>query len=262
MSDEPIVVAHSKNGYIGEVYHDLGDDGGALCGRVGDPKKKPRAFAEAQGLDHCVWCAGEFQGAVSRNPYRRIQALESVDDIVDGQFVDEFGEPIRADGGGNRHPQLQDLDVGETVRAELDDDTTLVAEIDGIRVHEEGEIIGNGLTLLADPTSRRGNVWDVETEYDPRSGWSDIEASRREYTGSTTKFVPHGVVESIDTIALGISTEELDPGVTIEHADGTEYRVVMAPWEREYDDKALAFPLDRAGNHCEKVDPEEVVRRV
>ena len=107
----------------------------------------------------------------------------------------------------------------------------------------------------------RGDVWDVESQYDPREGWSDLVAVRRVYRAEETLFLDEPV-SGIEAVTLGVDSDRLDPGVTVEGIDGSRYRVVVPPWEREYDNKALAFNLDSGSNVCEKIDPSEVVGRV
>lgn len=157
------------------------------------------------------------------------------------------------------HPDLAGLDEGATVRLRVDDEL-IVGEVDDVRHHEEGEITGHAVTVIED--GYRGDVWDVEAEYDPRDGWT-LAAHERVYSDAVTEFATHEDADvSIERVDPGIDPDRLDPGVTVEVLDGDHYRVVIPPWEREYDAKALAYNLDSTSNVCERFDPAEVVGRV
>lgn len=156
------------------------------------------------------------------------------------------------------HPSLVDLDVGTTVRVAADDEV-LVGAVDALRTNASGAVTSHSLTV--EERGVRPDIWDIEAQYDPRDGWSDLEATKRVYTDVETTFRDLGVAE-IDAISLGIDEAELKPGVTVEAANGDRYRVIIPPWDREYDSKALTYNLDSASNVCEKLAADEVVRRV
>lgn len=157
------------------------------------------------------------------------------------------------------HPELAGLVPGLTLRIHCDESEPVVATVDDVRRHAERGIATHAVTCIED--GYNGSVWDLEAEYDPRNGWLPPRATKRQYLADTTRFVSHGpaTVEAIDP---GIDPDQLQPGVTVEAVDTDRYRVVVAPWEREYDNRALAYNLDSGANVCEKLDPEEVVARV
>lgn len=157
------------------------------------------------------------------------------------------------------HGILGNVSVGDTLRVFVNDDR-IVADVDETRRHEEGAIVGQGVTIIED--GRHGDIYDLETQYDPRDGWSSVDVSRRVYRQTETECLAEGQAEEIVVIDAGIDPDRLDAGVTVEGVDGDRYRVVIPPWEREYDDKALTYNLENSVNACEKLDPSEVVRRV
>jgi hypothetical protein len=162
-----------------------------------------------------------------------------------------------------QHPLLDAVEAGDTVRIRLDSGDVLIGDVDATRRNEDGDIVGQGLMLTETDAGYRPAIWDVGARYDPREGWSSVEVSERDYQGQQTGWSDLGTVEEIVVVDdVGIDRSRLEPGVTVEVVDGDHYRVVVAPWEREYDDKALAYNLDNSSNACEKVDPDEVVRRV
>lgn len=106
------------------------------------------------------------------------------------------------------------------------------------------------------------DVWDLTAEYDPRDGWADLTAYKRWYGGpdrNELNRVEKGTVETLSLPDLGVAPDRLVPGATVEAWDGDRYRVVVAPAEREYDEKALAYNLDSASNVCEKVAPDDLL---
>jgi hypothetical protein len=157
------------------------------------------------------------------------------------------------------HSSLGHLEVDETVRVRTNGGQLIIGQVDDVRRTSNGEILSHAVTV--NERGYNGDVWDVEAQYDPRDGWSDLVGVKRVYHGEETVFVEEPV-KTVEPISPGIGPDRLDPGVTIEAVDGDHYRVVVPPWEREYDDKALVFNLDTKGNVCTKLDPEEVVERV
>ncbi|WP_135822982.1 hypothetical protein [Halostella litorea] len=157
------------------------------------------------------------------------------------------------------HPDLEPLATDDTVRVTPADADRFVGTVDDIRKHSTGAITTHAVTVAED--GHRAPLWDLTAEYDPREGWSPVVATKRVYGDSETEFVEHGEAE-FEVIDLGIDPDRLGPGITVEAVDGHEYRVVIPPWEREYDSKALAYDLDSKANTCEKLRPREVIRRV
>lgn len=155
---------------------------------------------------------------------------------------------------------LAGIEEGETVRVSLaESDDVIVGTAEAPRSNSEGEVQSASLTL--DSLGRGGPMWDLDVQYDPRYGWSEVQVTRRVYETEPTEFIEkgHGAVEVIEP---GIDPDRLDPGVTVEAIDASRYRVVVAPWEREYDSKALAFNLENRSNVLEKLSPREVTKRV
>lgn len=161
-----------------------------------------------------------------------------------------------------KHDLLDALENGDTVRLELENGDVITGEIEETRYRNEGDIIGQGTTLADKDSPGKHDVYDIEAAYDPRDGWSPVTLKKRFYVGNDLNWGDDKTVEALVPINPGIDREKLEPGVTVEHLDGDHYRVVVPPWEREYDNKALAYNLDSVSNACEKVDPDEVVRRV
>ena len=157
------------------------------------------------------------------------------------------------------HSGLEVLEEDDTVRVLTSGGDLLIGEVDDVRVTENGDVLSHAVTVVE--RGYNGDVWDVEAQYDPRDGWSDLTGFKRVYHAEETLFVEVPVT-SVKPISPGIDTDRLDPGAKIEAVDGDYYRVVVPPWEREYDDKALAYNLDSASNVCERLDPSEVVERV
>lgn len=160
------------------------------------------------------------------------------------------------------HPLLAALDVGQTVRVLPDHPAydPFLADVDDTSISADGAIVSHGLTVVEQGWT--GGVWDIATQYDPRDGWGDLEAEKRVYSGdgpTTWNAIGTVTVEAVDP---GIDPDALDPGVTVEMVSTDRYRVVIPPWERKYDQKALAYNLDSASNVCERIDPSEVIRRV
>jgi len=156
------------------------------------------------------------------------------------------------------HPDLSELSDGDTVRVDPADAELFVAEVDDVRPPENGEST-HAVTVIED--GYRSPLWDLESLCDPRSGWGEIVAVKRVYLTEETRFVEKGAA-TVKRIDAGIDPDRLDPGVTVEAVNADRYRVVVPPWEREYDNKALAYNLDSGANVCEKVAPSEVIRRV
>lgn len=154
---------------------------------------------------------------------------------------------------------LEHIDVEDTVRVRTESDELVIGEVDATRVNGDGDVVSHAVTV--EEQGYDGDIWDLEAQYDPREGRSDLVAVRRVYQDEETLFVEEGV-ESVEPISTGIDTDRLDPGATVEAVNGCRYRVVVSPWEREYDNKALVFNLDSASNVCEKLDSSEVVERV
>lgn len=157
------------------------------------------------------------------------------------------------------HGILGNVESGDTLRVQLADEQ-IVADVDDTRRTEEGDFVGQGVTVIED--GRHGDIYELEAQHHPRDGWSSVGVSRRVYRETATEWLDQGVAEEIVVINPGIEPDRLDPGVTVEGVDGDRYRIVVPPWEREYDDKALTYNLENSVNACEKLDPSEVVRRV
>ena len=99
-----------------------------------------------------------------------------------------------------------------------------------------------------------GDVWDLESQYDPRSGWNGLEAFIRGCTDRHEK----GVVESIETVKLGVDPRRLEIGHDVRRWDGERFRIVRPPSEREHSNMALALPLDNPSKLCVDLDPAKI----
>jgi len=157
------------------------------------------------------------------------------------------------------HPELVPLSEGETVRVDPEGDSAFISTVDDDRRDTEGDIGRHAVTVIED--GNNASIWDLEAEFDPRDGWSALTAIQRQYLADETVFVERGMAD-VEIVDPGIDPDRLDPGVTVEGVDGDHYRVVVPPWEREYDDNVLAYNLDSKANVCERVAPSEVIRRV
>lgn len=58
------------------------------------------------------------------------------------------------------HRVLGNVKTGDTLRVVLDDEL-VIANVDETRQHEEGEIVGQGLTIIED--GKYGDIYDLET---------------------------------------------------------------------------------------------------
>lgn len=167
----------------------------------------------------------------------------------------------RDSGEGTSEPSpLAGIKEGETLRVTLSEsDDVIVGTAEAPRSNSEGDVQSDSLTV--DSLDLRGPMWDLDVQFDPRYGWCEVQVTRRVYETEPTEFIEkgHGTVEVIEP---GIDPDRLDPGVTVEAIDASRYRVVVAPWEREYDSKVLAFNLDNRSNVLEKLSPREVIKRV
>lgn len=152
------------------------------------------------------------------------------------------------------HPELADLEKEATVRISVDGES-MIGEVDDVRHSREGAIVSHAVTVIED--GYQGSLWDLETQYDPRTGWNDVTGHERIYDDGPTSFETHETV-TVERIERGVDPDAVEPGQTIKTADGDEYRVVVPPQEREYDSKILAYNLDSSGNACEKVKPADV----
>jgi hypothetical protein len=153
------------------------------------------------------------------------------------------------------------VEVDATVRIVVDD-STLIADVESVGRRSDGAVASFQMMLSDHTTDRRPDIWDAVAQYRPDEGWGSVEVSKRVYGERETTWESLGTAESITVITTGINPDRLDPGVTVEMLDGDRYRIVIPPWERDYDDKALSFNLDSKSNVCERIDPEEVIRRV
>jgi hypothetical protein len=156
------------------------------------------------------------------------------------------------------HP-FEHVDEGNTVRFVIDEkrsDDTHRGEIEEISVERDGD--GGGWASAVIRTER-DEVYHLEAQLDPRTGWSTPEVVHRAYLVDDTRFIERGALEEVVPIAPGVDAGELTFGDEVETWTGDRYRVVIAPGEREYDDKALAYNLDSRSNTLEKVDPADVL---
>lgn len=152
---------------------------------------------------------------------------------------------------------LTGLSKGDRIRFDAADEPGyIIGEVDEVRTEP-----GKGTAAV---TVMVGNhkpaVYDIESLYDPGDQqWQPVVAMRRQYSNTGTHFKDVGEVSTIHAVDLGVEPEELDPGRTARHADGTLYRVVEPPAEREFDNKMLGYALDAKGNTVEKVDTEKLM---
>lgn len=183
-------------------------------------------------------------------------------DVVERDDRQQTLTQASTDGGVDQpptHSELEPLSLHQTVRVTVDD-RVVIGEVDATGHTGDGQVTGHSVTVIEQ--GHRGAILDVEATFDPREGWSDLQAVERLYTGDPpTEFVELGAAE-IEPIDLGVDPDDLDPGRVVELWDGDEYRVVIPPWEREYDSKALVFNLESTSNVLEKAKPSEVVRLV
>jgi hypothetical protein len=152
---------------------------------------------------------------------------------------------------------VADVDEGDRVRLIIDEkrtNDTYLGEIDEIA--SERDDLGGFVSVVFMADDR--TVFDLEAQYDPRSGWSDLTASERLYHDAETKFIEHGPVDDLSPVSLGVELDALRVGVEATHWTGDRFRVVVPPHEREYDNKALAYNIDGGTNVVEKLDPAEV----
>ena len=144
---------------------------------------------------------------------------------------------------------------GETVRFQATDtDGWVAGEVDEARVEPDTYA---SVTVIT--PGYRGSLYDLETHYDPRTGWAAVQVLEREYQSQTTEFVERGALQELDVVSLGVGPGDLRPGWDVEHVDGTVYRVVETPAEREYDCKVLAYDRDGPGNTVAKVSTDELL---
>lgn len=158
------------------------------------------------------------------------------------------------------------LEDGEVVVIEAEDSDPIRGQI--VRVKRGGDPPGGYCSVVVEESTNRksmfsGPMYDAESTFDPRSGWSDPEVFERDESTSTTEHVSLGPLERIESSGdLGIKPERLSAGLTVRHWSGHRYRVVVPPWEREYDNKALAYDLDNSSNACKRIESEELVEVV
>lgn len=142
----------------------------------------------------------------------------------------------------------------ETVRFRSEQlDEWVAGEVDDVRCGEgyaSATVIEGGL---------RGRIFDLESHYDPRVGWTAPRVFRRDYDSIATEVIDEGELAAFEVVSLGIDPDSLHPGDTLEHVDGGRYRVVVPPAEREYDQQVLAYALDDRKNVVEKVDPDDLL---
>lgn len=154
-------------------------------------------------------------------------------------------------------PALAGAEEGATARFRAAETDLIVAEVDDVRIG--GDDLGNYAAVTLIETGHRGAVYDAESHYDPRVGWATPTVHKRLYGEVETDFVECGELEQLDCVETGIDPTALQAGDTIEHADGSLYRVVIPPTAREYDDKMLGYDLNGPSNVVEKVDPGKLL---
>jgi len=85
-----------------------------------------------------------------------------------------------------------------------------------------------------------------------------LEVLELQYGQKETTVISGGALETLEPVDLGRDPSDLEAGDDVEHWNGNRYRVVVPPGEREYDDKALCYPLDSPSNACTKIAPERL----
>jgi len=146
---------------------------------------------------------------------------------------------------------------GETVRFQVADvDGWVAGEVDDVRRGEDPETYA-AVTVIK--PGYQASLYDLESHYDPRVGWTTVTVLERAYECNDTTFVERGELEELEAVSLGVGPGDLRPGWDVEAVDGTVYRVVETPAEREYDSKVLAYDRDGAGNTVEKVSTDDLL---
>ncbi|WP_254810676.1 hypothetical protein [Natronosalvus amylolyticus] len=157
------------------------------------------------------------------------------------------------------HPVLEGVEKGDTIRFTADGETEIGTVDEAVATKFEDT--GFGYTTL--PISIGRTIVDIGAEFKPGSGWTQLEATERVYSGkSGTEWQVIGPIEELVVLNPGIDADAVRLGDTLEHLDGTHYRVVELPYERQYDDKFLCYSRETASNACKKIDSSEVVEHI